>query len=270
MTTPVDPSAMAALTDARVALGRTGSSQPTQAALAFALDHARARDAVHRPADFDGLEAALQQRGLASLRVDSAAQDRLTYLARPDLGRRLSDESRKRLAGLRAKPVVDLAIVVADGLSSRALDHVPALLDALLAEISPEGWTLAPVILAAQSRVALGDEVGALLKARMVLLLVGERPGLSSPDSLGAYLTYAPRVGLSDAARNCVSNIRPAGLIPAQGAFKIAWLMRQARRLQLTGVALKDESSTDHLVSVTPEAARLPADTPLKKNKSGK
>jgi ethanolamine ammonia-lyase small subunit len=269
VTTPVDPSAMAALTDARVALGRTGSSQPTQAALAFALDHARARDAVHRPADFDGLEVALQQRRLASLRADSAAPDRLTYLARPDLGRRLSDESRERLAGARQKPV-DLAIVVADGLSSRALDHVPALLDALLAELASEGWILAPLVLAAQARVALGDEVGALLKARMVLLLVGERPGLSSPDSLGAYLTYGPRVGLSDAARNCVSNIRPAGLVPAQAAFKIAWLMRQARRLQLTGVALKDESSTDHLVSVTPEAARLPADTPLEKNKSGK
>jgi len=266
VTAPVDPSGMKALTDARVALGRSGSSQPTAASLAFALDHARARDAVHRPADFDGLEAALQQRTLPSLRVDSAAQDRLTYLARPDLGRRLSDESRDRLAALRSKPGVDLAIVVADGLSSRALDHVPALLDALLADLTSEGWTVAPVILAAQARVALGDEVGALLKARMVLLLVGERPGLSSPDSLGAYLTYGPQVGLSDAARNCVSNIRPAGLVPAQAAFKIAWLMRQARRLQLTGVALKDESSTNHLVSVTPEASGLPSDSQPDKN----
>jgi len=266
VTAPVDPSGMKALTDARVALGRSGSSQPTAASLAFALDHARARDAVHRPADFDGLEAALQQRTLPSLRVDSAAQDRLTYLARPDLGRRLSDESRDRLAALRSRPAVDLAIVVADGLSSLALDHVPALLDALLADLTSEGWTVAPVILAAQARVALGDEVGALLKARMVLLLVGERPGLSSPDSLGAYLTYGPQVGLSDAARNCVSNIRPAGLVPAQAAFKIAWLMRQARRLQLTGVALKDESSTNHLVSVTPETSGLPSDSPPDKN----
>lgn len=254
MTTPVGLSGLKVLTSARVALGRAGSSLPTAAALGFALDHARARDAVHRPADFDGLEASLQDRGLATFRVESAAPDRLTYLARPDLGRRLSIESRRQLEGALPRPHVDLAIVAADGLSSCALEHVPVLLDALLPDMSQDDWTLGPVVLAAQSRVALGDEVGMLLNARMVLLLVGERPGLSSPDSLGAYLTYAPKIGITDAERNCVSNIRPAGLPPAQAAFKLAWLMRQALRLQLTGVALKDESSTDHLISVAPAA----------------
>lgn len=264
MSLPANRLGLKAFTDARVALGRAGSSLPTAAALGFALDHARARDAVHRPADFDGLEAALETRGFASLRVDSAAPDRLTYLARPDLGRRLSADSRDRLAAGAPRRAVDLLIIAADGLSSAALDHVPAVLDALSPDIAAQGWTLAPVVLAAQARVALGDEVGMLLNARMVLLLVGERPGLSSPDSLGAYLTYEPRIGRTDAERNCVSNIRPAGLSPTLAAVKIAWLMREALRLQLTGVALKEESSADHLMTVTPTPPSAPLAGPTR------
>lgn len=250
MTTPTRPVRLTDFTDARVALGRTGASLPTAAALSFALDHARARDAVHRPADFDGLEAALHTRGLATLRVESAAADRLAYLARPDLGRQLAEPSRALLARARSRATADLAIVAADGLSSRALEHAPALLDVLLPDLARDDWSLAPVVLAQQARVALGDEVGLLLDARLTLLLVGERPGLSSPDSLGAYITYGPRPGRTDAERNCVSNIRPAGLSPADAAFKIAWLLRQARRGRLTGIGLKDES---------PTAPRLPA-----------
>jgi len=250
---------MAELTAARIGLGRTGASAPTRAVLDFALDAARARDAVVRPADFITLGAALRDRGFATLAVDSAAPDRLTYLARPDLGRRLSAESRLRLATIAPPLAPDLAIVAADGLSSRALDHVPSLLDALAPHIAKRNWVLAPVVLASQARVALGDEVGALVNARMVLVLVGERPGLSSPDSLGAYLTYAPCAGRTDAERNCVSNIRPAGLLPAHAAIKLAWLMDEALRLQLTGVALKDESSTDPMLSVKPALSTGPA-----------
>lgn len=257
MTTPTRPVRLTDLTAARVALGRSGASLPTTAALAFALDHARARDAVHRPADVDGLEGALHDRGLATLRVESAAADRLTYLARPDLGRQLAEPSRGLLARARPRVTVDLAIVIADGLSSRALDHAPALLDALLPDLAQDGWTLAPVVLAQQARVALGDEVGLLLDARLTLLLVGERPGLSSPDSLGAYITYAPRPGRTDAERNCVSNIRPAGLHPADAAVKIAWLLRQARQGRMTGVGLKDESPTGPSLAGGRDAASL-------------
>lgn len=243
---------MSDLTAARIGLGRTGPSVPTRAVLDFALDAARARDAVVRPADFDGLETALHDRGLATLSVESAAPDRLAYLARPDLGRRLSEHSRKRLGAAATSAPPDLSIIAADGLSSRALEHVPALLDALAPHIAQRKWALAPVILASQSRVALGDEVGRLMRARMVLLLVGERPGLTSPDSLGAYLTYAPEVGRTDAERNCVSNIRPAGLPPAHAAVKLAWLMDEALQREMTGVALKDESSIDPMIAVTP------------------
>ena len=239
------------LTPARVALGRTGASLPTAAALRFALDHANARDAVHAALDPGRLEAALYELGLVTVRTRSAAADRCVFLARPDLGRQLAAESRARLLALAAEPT-DLAIVVADGLSARALDHVPALLAALLPQLRAEGWRLAPVAIATQGRVALGDEIARALAARLVLMLIGERPGLSSPDSLGAYLTYDPRPGQTDAGRNCVSNIRPAGLAPADAARTLAWLITEARRLQLTGVALKDES----------DLARLPTDGP--------
>lgn len=242
---PPDPwTALRAHTPARIALGRSGASLPTHEVLAFSLAHAQARDAVHTAFAAREVSEAIEALGLSSLPVDSAAPDRATYLRRPDLGRRLSDASRALLAARPSKPV-DLAIVVADGLSSTAVHaHATPLIAALTPLIRAEGWNLAPVVIASQARVALGDEVGESLGARLVLLLVGERPGLSSPDSLGAYLTFAPRVGLTDAARNCVSNIRAEGLSYDQAAFKLAWLAREALRLGESGVALKDESDT--------------------------
>lgn len=252
---PPDPwSALRARTPARIAIGRSGSSLPTREVLAFSLAHAQARDAVHTPFAVDQVAAGIEALGLATLRADSAAPDRATYLRRPDLGRRLSDASRIALAAARGP--ADLAIVVADGLSSTAVHaHAAPLIAALLPYARTEGWSLSPVTVASQARVALGDEVGELLGARIVLLLVGERPGLSSPDSLGAYLTFQPRVGRTDAERNCVSNIRAEGLSYDQAAFKLAWLMREALRLSATGVSLKDESDIESL----PEAVARPA-----------
>lgn len=231
------------LTAARIALGRSGVSLPTQEWLRFAEAHATARDAVHGVFDASTLADALQAvTGLTVARVHSAAPDRAIYLRRPDLGRRLDAASRD---GLAALPRVerDLVVVVGDGLSPvAAARHSAALLAALAPQLLAQGQRVDAVVVAEQSRVALGDEVGALLGARAVLVLIGERPGLSSPDSLGAYLTWAPRVGRSDAERNCVSNIRPEGLPPADAARRLAWLLGAARRLGATGVALKDES----------------------------
>jgi len=226
-------------------------SLPTAATLAFAMDHARARDAVQAPADFPALEAQLLELDRRVVMVESAAPDRATYLRRPDLGRRLSGDSRARLERQARKPW-DLAIVVGDGLSSQALEHAPGLIASLASALERDGLALAPLVLARQARVALGDEVCRTLRARMVLVLIGERPGLSSPDSLGAYLTFDPQPGQTDAGRNCVSNIRPAGLPPAAAAKRLAWLVREARRLGLTGVALKDDSDLDALERPSP------------------
>jgi len=251
---PPDPwASLRALTDARIALGRAGASLPTREVLAFALDHARARDAVHRDFDAEGLAARIELLGLATMTVASAAADRPTYLRRPDLGRRLAPASATRLdaAGTRG---ADIVIVIADGLSSAAVHAQAApLIAALLPHVAAAGWRLAEVVLARQGRVALGDEVGERLGARLVVLLVGERPGLSSPDSLGAYITLDPHVGRTDAERNCVSNIRPAGLSCEDAAFRIAWLAREALRLGASGVGLKDDSglATRHLGAAT-------------------
>lgn len=250
--------AFARHTPARIALGRTGASLPTQEVLRFALAHAQARDAVHTPFDADGVASALEGLGLPVIAASSAAPSRDVYLRRPDLGRRLSQESRALLgeAGAEGEPV-DLALVVADGLSSAAV-HAQAVpfLSALKPCIAAEGWRLAPVVVARQARVALGDEVGVLLRARAVVVLVGERPGLSSPDSLGLYLTFNPKTGRSDAERNCISNVRAEGLPHAAAAFKLAWLIKEAFRRSLTGVDLKDES--DMLLSDGRPPARLP------------
>ena len=242
---------LSAFTPARIALGRAGPGQPTRAVLDFALSHAQARDAVHTPFEAEATAEAIQTLGLPTLLVDSAAADRATYLRRPDLGRRLSEASRARLSP--PKDGCDLALVVADGLSSAAV-HAHAA--PLIAALSPRlaALRLAPVAVARQARVALADEVGEALSARMALILIGERPGLSSPDSLGAYLTFAPRRGRTDAERNCVSNIRPQGLSYDDAAFKIAWLIGEARRLALTGVALKDESDLVRLAPGGPAA----------------
>ena len=256
MTTPDPWSALRRHTAARIALGRAGASLPTGEWLRFSLAHALARDAVHLSFEVEAMAAALGTHGFAVTAIESAAPDRATYLRRPDLGRRLSPRSAALLPALADAPC-DLAVVVGDGLSARAV-HVQTL--PLLLELRPrleaQGIAIGPLLLARQCRVALGDEAGALLGARAVLVLIGERPGLSSPDSLGAYLTWAPAPGRSDAQRNCVSNIRPEGLAHAEAARKIAWLLGAARRLGATGVALKDDSDLPAL-DATPPAPRL-------------
>jgi ethanolamine ammonia-lyase small subunit len=233
---------LAALTPARVALGHSGAALPTAAVMRLALDHARARDAVHVPLDSARVRAAIEALGWPVLEADSAAPDRATYLRRPDLGRRLADNSRAALAAAAPAPA-DLCLMVGDGLSSTAVHaQAPALLAALQPLLAAVGWNLAPVVIARQARVALGDEVAVLLRARLVAVLIGERPGLSAPDSLGVYLTWDPRPGRTDAERNCLSNIRDGGLSHAEAARKLVWLAGEAMRRGLTGVALKDES----------------------------
>jgi ethanolamine ammonia-lyase small subunit len=249
-----DPwSALAGLTAARIALGRVGASLPTEAVLRFDVAHALARDAVHTPLDLAALAARWQaMSGEAAVIVHSRAGDRHTYLQRPDLGRQLDEVSAERLAALAAAEP-DLAIVVADGLSATGVAaHVLDLLSELLPRL--RGLHRSPLVLAGQGRVALGDEIGARLKARLVLVLLGERPGLSSPDSLGAYLTFAPRPGRLDAERNCVSNIRPAGLPLPLAAVRLAWLIDAALTRQLTGVGLKDESEAQLIAGEGPAA----------------
>jgi ethanolamine ammonia-lyase small subunit len=242
--TPPDPWApLTRLTMARIALGRAGGSLPTRAHLAFQLAHAQARDAVHHAADFGRVAADLEAAGLAVIRVESAAGDRTSYLQRPDLGRRLSPTSSERLAVLHRGSAVDVAIVVADGLSGFAVErHAAALVRLVVERLRPGGWRLSPIVLVSGGRVAVGDEVGALLGARLTALFIGERPGLSAPDSLGAYLTFEPTPGRTDAERNCVSNIRPEGLPLAVAADRVVWLLHEARRRKLTGVGLKEET----------------------------
>lgn len=245
-----------ALTSARVALDRTGASITTRHALEFSLAHAQARDAVHAALGVASLMAALRERELAAVSVRSSAANRTEYLRRPDLGRTLSDASATLLA-VRAtdtrSPHTDAAtvsIILADGLSALAVErHALPLLDALLpllglneendAKQVALPWALAPIVVAEQARVALGDEIGEALHADVTVMLIGERPGLSSPDSLGAYITWAPRIGRTDAERNCVSNIRVEGLDYTAAAARIAWYVTEARRLGLTGVALR-------------------------------
>lgn len=231
-------------TPARVALGRSGASLPTKPLLDFTLAHARARDAVHAAFDAPGLVAGVRALGLGAAEVTSRAADRRDYLRRPDLGRQLDAGSAAALADGASAPC-QLAIVIGDGLSAAAVHaHAVALLQSLLPLLG-EGHPVAigHVVVASGARVALGDEIGAILSARMVLMLIGERPGLSAPDSLGAYLTFAPKPGLTDAERNCVSNIHMAGLSYHEAALKIAWLVREGLAREVTGVALKDESA---------------------------
>jgi ethanolamine ammonia-lyase small subunit len=233
------------LTSARIALGRAGTSLPTHAQLDFQYAHAQARDAVHLPFDGEALAAKIQQRGRECLSLHSAAPDRHTYLQRPDLGRRLDEASIALLEEhAQANPAgYDLAVVIADGLSALAVErHSLPMLQRIDDLAAAEGWSLAPVTLMSQGRVAVADEVAELLKARMVVILIGERPGLSSPDSLGLYFTYAPRVGLTDAARNCISNVRLEGMSYGMAAHKLLYLLREACVRGLSGVSLKDEA----------------------------
>lgn len=249
-TTPVSLQPWAQLrrfTAARIALGRSGGSQTTPAQLAFNLDHALARDAVH--AAFDTAALAAELRALPGappvLTLTTAAPDRATFLRRPDLGRQLSPESRAQLSvpGTQLSPGPDLAIIVSDGLSALAAHRqAPALLAEFLPRWRDAGYTLAPLCVVRHARVSLLDEIGVALRARLAVILLGERPGLGTPDSLGAYLEYAPQPGRTNAERNCLSNIRPAGLSHKAAAEKLATLLGAALRLQLSGIGLKEDS----------------------------
>ena len=219
-------------TPARVAQGRTGHSLSTAELLRFQLDHAKARDAVACELDPASI-------GHPHLLLRSAARDRATYLRRPDLGRKLNPASR----ALLTPGDYEAAIVIADGLSAPAIHHhAKGLLDALLAQLTT--WRLAPLSVVSQGRVAVADEVAEALGARLAVILVGERPGLTSPDSLGIYLTWDPHAGRTDAERNCISNVRTEGLSYALAAHKLVYLMNAARTLQLSGVALKEDAGT--------------------------
>jgi ethanolamine ammonia-lyase small subunit len=230
------------LTPARVGLGRAGASMPTKALLEFTLDHARARDAVHAAFDVSGLILGLRDLGLEASDVSSRARNRQDYLRRPDLGRMLDPDSRQLLADRNGSPC-QLAVVIGDGLSPSAVNaHAIELVRSLVPRLAADGIEIGAAVVASGARVALGDEIGGLLAARMVVMLIGERPGLSAPDSLGAYLTFAPRPGLTDAERNCVSNIHGSGLGYDEAALRISWLIREGLAREITGVALKDES----------------------------
>jgi ethanolamine ammonia-lyase small subunit len=237
-------------TDARIALGRAGHSQPTAAHLAFQLAHAQARDAVHLPLDTRGVANDLQALGMDVLHLHSAAPDRASYLQRPDWGRQLDGASREKLVAWRqahrnAEPF-DLNFVLADGLSALGVmqSAIPLLthLTQRLHADPQNDWRWAPATVVEQGRVAIGDEIARGLRARCVVVLIGERPGLSSPDSLGIYFTWAPQPGVTDAQRNCISNVRAQGLPVEQAAVRLHALLGEARRRQVSGIALKDES----------------------------
>ncbi|WP_121628253.1 ethanolamine ammonia-lyase subunit EutC [Poseidonibacter antarcticus] len=259
-------------TEARIGLGRTGVSIPTNHLLDFQLAHAQAQDAVHLPLDTEHVvdqlnkisvnvnllsntdTSELFQDGYSPILLHSQAVNRVTYLQRPDLGRRLDSNSCKLLSKSidQTRVPYDLSIVIVDGLSSlaikeNAVNYIQILSHALAKDKNQ--WKLAPITIVHQGRVAVGDEVGEILKARMTLVLIGERPGLSSPDSLGLYLTYNPKVGLTDANRNCISNVRSDGLSYEEAVKKTMYLLNEARRLELSGVNLKDRTSDDTLES---------------------
>jgi ethanolamine ammonia-lyase small subunit len=244
---PAFAARLRALTPARVGLARTGVSLETGDLLDFQRSHSQARDAVHSRLEAASLAAALKQISAQEvLRLHSAAPDRATYLQRPDLGRTLNESSRALLASHRAAIEPNpqrLALIVADGLSALAVErHAPPLIEAMLPVL--HDWQIAPLSVVEQARVAIGDEIGALLCAEISIVLIGERPGLSSPDSLGAYITWAPRPGRTDAERNCISNIRIEGLSYAHAAAQLGYYLTEARRRQLTGVSLKEEADT--------------------------
>jgi ethanolamine ammonia-lyase small subunit len=253
---PALAASLRTLTPARIALARTGGSITTRDTLAFARDHALARDAVHATLSMPTLLRELHSRSLPAVAVKSAAADRAIYLKRPDLGRTLSEPSRAALPppqNVGGQPA--LTIILADGLSALATDrHALAVLDAMLPLLG-NIWQLTPVVVAEQSRVALGDEIGLALGATLTVMLVGERPGLSAADSLGAYITWNPRPGRTNAERNCISNIRAEGLSPADAAQRIAFFLREALRLGTTGTSLKDPDDT---VLLEPPAGEIP------------
>lgn len=242
-------------TRARIALGRAGSSLPTKEVLDFGMSHAMARDAVHCPLDAENFCAGLHAAGFEAVRVKSAAPDRASYLLRPDLGRTLSVDSAGCLQDCACKGW-DAVFVVGDGLSSLAVaSHAMPVLECLRS-LLPATWRVAPVVVATQARVALSDHIGELLRASVVVMLIGERPGLTSPDSLGIYITYAPKVGRQDSERNCISNVRQEGMDYVAAARKALWLVNEAMRLKLSGIGLKDQSDMAEIGAA--EMGRLP------------
>jgi len=243
--TDTDPwAAFRPLTPARIGLGHVGGSLPTAAHLAFQLAHARARDAVHGLLDVPSLMSELDGAGLRAVAVRTAASSAVEHLRRPDLGRRLDPESRVellRVSDTGSRPP-ELAFLLAGGLSAAAVQrHAVPLLALLIPGLVKEDWRIGPVVVAEHGRVALGDEVGELLATRLVAVLIGERPGLSSPDSLGVYVTWDPKAGRTDAERNCISNVRPEGLQYGPAADRLKFLLTEARRRKLTGVGLKGD-----------------------------
>ncbi|MGJ8645603.1 MAG: ethanolamine ammonia-lyase subunit EutC [Marinomonas colpomeniae] len=259
-----------AFTDARVGLGRAGVSVPTKHLLAFQLAHAQAIDAVHTQLDTKQLATTLTEQDwapdCAPLILHSRATDRATYLQRPDYGRRLDYQSANILdehTAMNQQPY-DLVIAVVDGLSSLAIEkNTVSFLNALFTHLKkPESaendtesnWSIAPICIVKQGRVAIGDDICQRLNAKCVLVLIGERPGLSSPDSLGLYLTWEGKTGLTDASRNCISNIRPAGLVYQEAARKAFYLLNEARTLKLSGVKLKDRSDDDLVLDKSTES----------------
>ena len=235
------------LTAARIALGRSGISIPTAPHLEFQLAHARARNAVHHVLDVKPLKTAADSLSLKLIELQSAAGSRAEYLQRPDKGRTLAPASRDALAQIAASPqaAFDIAIVIADGLSAFAVEkNAGALLQVIVPLIRASGWSIAPAAIVRNARVAIGDEIAHAFGAQLVVVLIGERPGLSSPDSLGAYMTYAPRPGLTDESRNCISNVRLEGLSYDEAAHKLLYLMTEAFTRRQSGVLLKDEAGS--------------------------
>jgi ethanolamine ammonia-lyase small subunit len=231
-------------TPARIALGRSGTSMPTKPHLEFQLAHARARNAVHHELNIPALQEALQSCGHEVLVLHSAAGNRPEYLQRPDKGRRLDQQSRAVLGHRpRTAETDDVVFVIADGLSALAIEqNAAAFLDVMLPTLNARGLRVGPLVIVREARVAVGDEVGALLGTQIVVVLIGERPGLSSPDSMGIYMTSSPRVGLTDDSRNCISNVRPDGLDFRHAAHKLSYLVNEARTRGYSGVLLKDEA----------------------------
>jgi len=256
-------------TSARIALGRAGNSIPTSELLAFQLDHARAMDAVHCALDIESLVKELSLSTLVQentadepMVVNSKVTDRFMYLQRPDLGRQLNEISWQNLVNYQNEhhDDYDLAIVVADGLSSTAIQsHALPVIEKLISHLRHDDghhWVIAPITVVSQGRVAVGDDVGECLKAKIVLILIGERPGLTSPDSMGIYMTWGPTRGAKESSRNCISNIRPQGLNYQDATLKAYYLLRESLKLKLSGVNLKDRSSDEEENDVLPDQER--------------
>ena len=243
-------------TQARIAIGRCGSSIPTKELLDFKLCHAKAIDAVSTMLDSSQMAQKIESMfGEKVHLLHSLANDRAEYLRRPDLGRKLSDESIEKLSALNVSPQADVALVIADGLSSFAIEkNTVPFLEKFLPLLKEKGFSLAPITLAEQARVAIADEIGVTFGAKLSVILIGERPGLKTPDSLGIYMTYRPESGTTDERRNCISNVRMEGLPYEIAAQKLIYLISEAFTRQLSGVELKDEQDTDALISASETA----------------